>query len=455
MPPVGECRFPLPDRPSTARLRQVAGLQLLYGFALRPTAPPRGGGGAARRRRSRPRRRRASSGTRTASAMRATPALTSRTRTASCAASPGVHDPPPGTAACLRATPVTSTPTVAKSARLRTASKLALVALQRAAVVGDARAQAADLLGGRRLGQRAQQAAALGARLGQARGGAVVGVGDVVGALLQRLDVAEPAQPRQRVVEAAGRDAQDERRGRVPVAGGDLRGLHEAARRPVWPARRRRWPSARRWWSAPGACCARRGAGGRAVRSGRRRPEPRAAGLLALPLPALPLPALALRRVRRLLLGGRRRATPAPLLLPAPSFDPPPALSTTTATMAARTQPATPSAGTIGRSDAKRRRGSARSKPRSTRMSRRARKSGAIAGASARTSRTSAASSGSAAGSPARAASSASSSAATAGSRVGSRRRMTGLSKSGRGRGARGCPRWRPRRRGRRRSRRC
>ena len=62
-------------------------------------------------------------------------------------------------------------------------------------------------------------------------GGAVVDVGDVVGALLQRPDVAELAQPRQRIVEAAGRHAQDERRGRVPVAGGDLRGLHEASGR--------------------------------------------------------------------------------------------------------------------------------------------------------------------------------------------------------------------------------
>ena len=42
------------------------------------------------------------------------------------------------------------------------------------------------------------------------------------------LDVAELAQPRERVVEAAGGHAQDERGGRAPVAGGDLRGLHEA-----------------------------------------------------------------------------------------------------------------------------------------------------------------------------------------------------------------------------------
>jgi hypothetical protein len=71
----------------------------------------------------------------------------------------------------------------------------------------------------------------LGARLLQPRGGAVVGAGDVVGALLERPHVAELAQGRQGVVELGGRDAQDERRAAVAVAGADLWELYEAAGR--------------------------------------------------------------------------------------------------------------------------------------------------------------------------------------------------------------------------------
>ena len=317
----------------------------MYGFAVRTTAPPRGAGGARATAAKPPAAPTSPSGTRTASAMRATPALTSRTRTASCAASPGVHDPPLGSGRVLArdAGHLDADRGVVGAVAHRV--ELALVALQLAAVVGDARAQAADLLGGRRLGQRPQQPAALGARLGQARGGAVVGVGDVVGALLQRLDVAELAQPGQRVVEAAGRHAQDERRGRAPVAGGDLRGLHEAPGRLRGPhdavAGRLHVGGgqleARAALDAPLAGgCGRRTGGGR---------EPRRAGAAGAPACA----AAALRGVRGLLLGGRRRgASPPPLLL-ALSFEPPPALSTT-ATRAARTQPATPSAGTSGRS---------------------------------------------------------------------------------------------------------
>src|SRR5512133_256840 len=96
--------------------------------------------------------------------------------------------------------------------------------------------------------------------------------------------------------------------------------------------------------------------------------------LLALPpaLPALPLPLPLLLFAASEDSVWTGAATPLPPALLALSFEPPPALSTT-ATRAARTQPATPSAGIIGRSDANRRRGRARSKPLSTRRSRRAR----------------------------------------------------------------------------------
>ena len=204
--------------------------------------------------------------------------------------------------------------------------------------------------GGGRLGQRPQEPAALGARLGEARRRAVVDVGDVVGALLQRPDVAEPAQPGQRVVEAAGRHAQDERRGRAPVAGRHLRGLHEA------PGRLR---------GPHDAVAGRLHVGGGQLEA-RAALDAALAGRCGMgrgrrPRPPKPLPRSCPRsRSPPLLLrgspedcswaasGGRGRAAAA---LPALSFAPPPALSTTRATRAARTQPATASAGIIGRSD--------------------------------------------------------------------------------------------------------
>ena len=90
-------------------------------------------------------------------------------------------------------------------------------------------------------------------------------------------------------------DAQDERRGRAPVAGRDLRGLHEApgGLRRAHDAVGRLLHVGRA--SAPGACCARRGAGGRRG-GGRARAEP---------LPAAAARSALLGRVRGL---GLRRA---------------------------------------------------------------------------------------------------------------------------------------------------
>ena len=181
------------------------------GYCVTPRrAPPPAAGGArcaARGGRSRPGSPAAAA---TARAMRPTPAPTARMRPASCSASRGVHGPSGGGATAPRRAPTTPTETVESVARPRAACASRWARASREAVVAQAGAQGGHLVA--RAWRRPARAAGRGARRAPpaGAGGGVHGARDVARGLLQALDVPEAAERRQRVVEPAARDPQDE-----------------------------------------------------------------------------------------------------------------------------------------------------------------------------------------------------------------------------------------------------
>ena len=162
--------------------------------------------------------------------MSATPALTSSTRSASPAASPGVHCPAAAAARLARAAAADGHVDRRQVGAPAQRGELALQAADAAAHAAQLRLDAGDLRLRRRAGERAQETPALGAGVGQPFLRRLKRARDVLQVLVALGDVAELGQRGQRLVEPLGRDAQLERRlAAVGVAGADLRARDDAA----------------------------------------------------------------------------------------------------------------------------------------------------------------------------------------------------------------------------------